>query len=206
MRYATLAMQVCAVLLVAASCGDQDGSKENPPVPDKEPAMSAAEFWSLVEEIHSEAPYDWEKKEALLTKRLQGLSTERLRGYGHHWDAAMKEAYDWGLWAAAYVIHGGCSDDSFSDFRSTIIMLGQETFRRALRDPDSLLSAAKAAKGDLSHENFGYPVNRVWEEKTGEDFMPTDFPLPFGTEPTGENWEEDDLPRIVPKLWKEYGE
>ena len=201
-----LTMLACALLMVVASCGDEDGTQGDTPEPEQGPAMSASEFWSLIQEVHSEVPYDWEKKEALLTQRLQGLSTERLRGYGHHWDAAMKEAYDWRLWAAAYVIHGGCSDDGFSDFRSTIIMLGEETFRRAMRDPDSLLAAAKAAKGDLRHENFGYPVNSVWREKTGEDFMPPAFPIPSGTEPSGESWEEDDLPRIVPALWKAYGE
>lgn len=205
MRRAKLAMLLCMALSLGTSCGDEERSEETKPVANLDLAMSADEFWTLIDEVHDEAQYDMEKKDALLTKRLQSLSTERLRGYGHHWDAAMKEAYDWRLWAAAYVIHGGCSDDGFSDFRSTIIMLGREAFREAMRDPDTLLPAAKAANGDLRHENFGYPVDTVWQEKTGENFMPRAFPIPVGTQPTGEDWEENDLPRIVPALWKEYG-
>lgn len=193
--------------LVLGACG----SEEPPPTPETEASMSATDpkqqevFWALIAAVHAEAPYDWEAKEALLTKRLEALSVEELRSYSAQWDFAMKKAYDWGLWAAAYVIHGGCSDDSFSDFRSTVIMLGRETFEAALADPDSLLPIAERCGGDLYHENFGYPVMRVWEQKTGDDAPPSAAPLPFGTEPSGEDWEEDDLPQRLPKLWAKYG-
>jgi len=168
--------------------------------------MTEAEFWAFIDALHQEAPYDWEEKEALLTARLKRLTTEQLRAYVSHWDAAMKEAYNWGLWAAAYVIHGGCSDDAFSDFRSTIITLGKEVFRRALEEPDSLLAAARASGGDLEHENFGYPIQTIWYQKTGESLPPSEFPVPLGSEPTGEAWGEEDLPRLLPALWQEYGE
>jgi hypothetical protein len=32
--------------------------------------------------------------------------------------------YRWDVWAAAYLIGGGCSDDSFTDFRAGVIALG----------------------------------------------------------------------------------
>ena len=190
MKTTQLSLVALILALMCAGCGDKSKAEEARTVSEEEPAMSSDAFWALIDEVHEKTQYDMKAKEALLTKRLQSLSAERLRGYGYHWDAAMKEAYDWRLWAAAYVIHGGCSDDGFSDFRSTVIMLGRKTFREAMRDPDTLLSAAKATRGDLRHENFGFPVTTVWQEKTGEDFLPSAFPIPLGTEPTGESWRK----------------
>ncbi|WP_412769018.1 DUF4240 domain-containing protein [Micromonospora zamorensis] len=42
------------------------------------------------------------------------------------------------MWAAAYLIGGGCSDDSFIDFRAGVIALGREWYERVLVSPDGL--------------------------------------------------------------------
>jgi hypothetical protein len=41
------------------------------------------------------------------------------------------------LWAAAYVINGGCSDDGFDYFRAWLMLQGQGTFGQAVADLDS---------------------------------------------------------------------
>jgi hypothetical protein len=43
------------------------------------------------------------------------------------WDL-MAESYTNPLWAAAYVINGGCSDDGFDYFRGWLIAQGREVF------------------------------------------------------------------------------
>ncbi|MFD6293827.1 DUF4240 domain-containing protein [Streptomyces sp. NPDC060235] len=40
--------------------------------------------------------------------------------------------------AAAYLIGGGCSNDSFMDFRAGLIALGRDWYEKATADPDSL--------------------------------------------------------------------
>ncbi|MFC9245678.1 DUF4240 domain-containing protein [Streptomyces sp. NPDC057136] len=61
------------------------------------------------------------------------------------------------LWAAAYVINGGCSDDGFDYFRGWLIAQGREVFERTAADPDALAEVpivrASAADGlDLACE------------------------------------------------------
>jgi hypothetical protein len=177
--------------------------EESAPGAGDKPVLAAYQFWALIDDIHAETGFDWEKKEAVFKQRLSSLSADELRAVRLHFEQAMVSAYDWRLWAAAYVIHGGCSDDGFSDFRSTIIMLGRRAFEAALKDPDTLLEAAQAAGGDLQYENFSYPITEVFERETGQEIGAN--PVLTPAHPTGEDWEEEDLPRVVPALWAAYG-
>jgi hypothetical protein len=59
-------------------------------------------------------------------------------GFCNHFDSADVGAYTRSLWGAAYVMHGGCSDDSFSDFRATLISHGRTIYDAALADTESL--------------------------------------------------------------------
>lgn len=56
------------------------------------------------------------------------------------------------LWAAAYILNGGCSDDGFDYFRGWLVTQGEEVYTAALADPDSLASlpavVAAADSGD----------------------------------------------------------
>ncbi|MGA5421130.1 DUF4240 domain-containing protein [Streptomyces lavendulocolor] len=59
------------------------------------------------------------------------------------------------MWAAAYLIGGGCSDDSLMGFRAGVIGLGRVWFEWVAADPDGLaahplvLRAAAARDGAL---------------------------------------------------------
>jgi hypothetical protein len=50
----------------------------------------------------------------------------------------MSDSYRQPVWAAAYVINGGCSDDGFEYFRGWLITQGREVFDRVVADPDAL--------------------------------------------------------------------
>jgi hypothetical protein len=54
------------------------------------------------------------------------------------------------LWAAAYVINGGCSDDGSDYFHGWLILQGKDVFERVVADPDSRaeLPAIRAAAAD----------------------------------------------------------
>ena len=54
----------------------------------------------------------------------------------------MADSYRTPLWAAAYVINGGCSDDGFDYFRGWLIVQGRQVFERAVADPDALADLA----------------------------------------------------------------
>jgi Protein of unknown function (DUF4240) len=64
----------------------------------------------------------------------------------------------WTPLLAAYVINGGCGDDSFQDFRASLIFRGRTSFRNAVTDPESL--ADKAIDIDSwFHEGLDYAIS-----------------------------------------------
>jgi hypothetical protein len=84
----------------------------------------------------------------------------------------MAASYRTDLWAAAYLINGGCSDDGFDYFRGWLITQGAEVFHRALADPDSLADhqvvAAAASEGEeLECEEILYATGHAYLELTG---------------------------------------
>src|SRR6266481_2140878 len=100
--------------------------------------MSIDEFWSIIGRVHAGAPSNMDEKCRLLAAELQRLSCEEILSFGNHFRDLFFEAYNWELWAAAFMINKGCSDDSFMDFRATLISLGRDVYEAGLRDADSL--------------------------------------------------------------------
>ena len=123
------------------------------------------------------------------------LSPTELIAFEHTFTRYFHQAYDWKLWAAAYLIHGGCSDDGFMDFRAWLIGQGETTYQNILDYPDMLAEMVED-EDDLyeleSQDIWSVAVN-VYQDKTGSDHMPTDANADFPTEPKGKAWEEEDL-------------
>jgi Protein of unknown function (DUF4240) len=68
---------------------------------------------------------------SLLSARPSGeivSADEVLRGL-------MADSYRRPLWAATYLVNGGCSDDGFEYFRGWLIMQGREVYERVVADP-----------------------------------------------------------------------
>jgi hypothetical protein len=70
------------------------------------------------------------------------------------WDL-LAESYRNPLWAAAYLINGGCSDDGFDYFRGWLLLQGQEVFDSAVADPDSLAALPDVVSAAESGAEFG---------------------------------------------------
>ena len=130
--------------------------------------MTEDVFWSLIDGVHLASGGDMERKCALLKERLTALGDDELRAFNDHFDAADAAAYHHPLWGAAYVMRGGCSDDSFSDFRGTLISHGRTVFENALADPESLADVNFANGRDVCYEGFQYVGDALAEERFGE--------------------------------------
>ena len=91
----------------------------------------------------------------------------------------MAEAYRWDLWAAAYLIQGGCSDDGFEYFCDWLISLGKHRFEAALRNPDSLAEVIEDEDDEEGREfeAFAAAVIHVWEIKRARTFWKCPAPL-----------------------------
>jgi len=154
------------------------------------------EFWGIME--RAPTPED-------LHAQLSSLSEKDLAAFEHHYEAAFFGSYDWGVWAAAYVIDAGCSDDGFDYFRAYLISLGREVFTAALADPDCL--ADQELADSSTWEDWMSPTMAVIHAKTGRYAFAAEIDPMFAIadEPTGKAWQENEtelatrLPRLAAK-------
>jgi hypothetical protein len=156
--------------------------------------MDEGQFWDLVQRTHDAASNDMDRKCELLKSEVQKLSKSDAIDFATLFDTMMNRAYSYSLWGAAYVIHGGCSDDTFNDFRSSLISRGRACFERTLANPDSL--ADEKFDGSIwFYEGFQYAVTAGVKAVAGS--RPG---LRHPDRPSGEDWREDDLPLLFPRL------
>ncbi|WDE96840.1 DUF4240 domain-containing protein [Lentisphaera profundi] len=158
--------------------------------------MKLNEFWQIIDNAHNESNGSMDKKCRILKNKLSTLSHEQLIAFSSHFDTMNHNSYTWPLWGAAYLLNGGCSDDSFTDFRTTLISMGKNTYSRALHDPNTL-SEVKFDQNDPCYEGYEYAVNDVLQEQLGDIPKSTS---PFPIEPKGEEWDEDELEILFPTL------
>ena len=179
--------------------------------------MSEDRFWALIGESRQRARKQKLRKgedfiDAHIKEHfevLRRLSPEELIAYRitfHHFSGL---AYRRDLWAVAYWLHAGCSDDGFIDFRACLISLGKEWYFQVLNDPDSLTDLV--GRKDVPYmqaEGFQYVDSKVYKEKTGYDGMPDVAGIEYGPrEPLGEDYDfEDDeeMGKRFPKLVARY--
>ncbi len=179
--------------------------------------MDEAGFWSLIDTSVQGSPSQ-DAQEDRLTKALSALTAEDVAAFDRTFWAQMHKAYSWDLWGAAYIIHGGASDDGFEYFRRWLVSRGKATFEGALQDPDSLASLIPASQDEPAEfESFAYVAANVWKSKTGIDpyaatgdvgfFDTAYFAASAPSEPKGAPFEDDpaSLAQRWPKLSERFG-
>ena len=170
--------------------------------------MNEDQFWNLIANAKSASDGDTESHLEAIKGALVELTAEEIVGFEKVFGELKDKAFHWDLWAAAYIIGGGCSDDAFMDFRNWLILSGQSVYERALLDAESLaeLDLGPDADMDVFVEEFAYLASEVYEEKTGIQmpYPDRDFPA----DPIGEPWEEDgdDLKQRFPRLWSKLSD
>jgi hypothetical protein len=86
----------------------------------------------------------------------------------------MADSYRHPLWAAAYLVNGGCSDDGFEYFRGWLIMQGREVYERVVADPDALADLAAIRVKAPGHwpvecEDTLYIASQAYRAAAGEE-------------------------------------
>ena len=163
--------------------------------------MDITRFWELIEKSRKGAEECEEHAEAL-TSLLSKLKLTQIVEFQKHFTRCLDDAYRWDLWAVAYIIHGGCSDDSFEYFRCWLIGQGRKYYEAALASPEK--AADNVEPGDYAEcEDLLYAAASAYETVSGHDEMAS----PTGdrpSEPAGEKWDEDDVGKLYPKLAKKF--
>lgn len=168
--------------------------------------MDTERFWQIIDESRQPGDDSPEAQLESLRALVDVLPPDEVVSFQEHFEAYMDRAYTWELWAAAFILGGGCSDDGFMDFRASLICRGEQVFNRAVEDPDSLAELElEDPETDCFFEGFQYVPMEIYEAKSGKELPPRKTPHP--SEPAGTSWEEnsEDLKRICPRLWAKHG-
>lgn len=162
--------------------------------------MELDRFWQFVEAAKAKAGGDTEARVDALGAVLGSLSPAELQSFQNHYERQMATAYRWDLWAAAYIINGGCSDDGFCYFRDWLISEGRSVFEAALKDPDLLADLPHIDPAEL--EAFGYVAFELHEQK-GAGKLALDYSNE-SAEPAGTPWDENEVGSLFPRLDAKY--
>jgi hypothetical protein len=165
--------------------------------------MAEERFWEIIENSD---------RGKTLKKALGKLSEKEIMGYRYWWEYFHAISYRQALWAVAYVVLGGCGDDSFDYFRYWLLTRGKKVFFDALDDADSLCDEFEKLEGDdyPEWEDVAYYPKEVFEEKFGGDFYEEEEKYDFGLLPSPEmvfEWEEDDeesLRKVCPRTFEKW--
>ena len=175
--------------------------------------MNQDQFWQLIEaaRIGADAPTqdgvrptpephdeDCERLVERLQLILTALPEEEIIRFDRELDARMAQSYTRPLWAATYLINGGCLDDAFDYFRGWLISKGRVIYEAALADPQSLadLDDPLLESGEVDCERLLYAALQAYETKTGRS-MPQE---PLSWELSGAEWDEDKVDDLYPRL------
>ena len=164
--------------------------------------MNKEIFWEIMLDTNRESDGEPSVQQELIEEELNQLSPKEIIDFDNIFTELFFEAYDWKLWAAAYIINGGCSDDCFIDFRGWLIGQGKDVYFKALSDPDSL-SELDELDEDIEWEGYSYLASTVYEDKTGEEMAMTSR-MNHPSEPKGEKWDESQVDTLLPKLSRKY--
>lgn len=175
-------------------------------------SMPDAAFWEIVDGV-ARIGKEPDDRLAALETALKALSLDDIISFEMTFRCLLNDAYTWDLWGAAYVIHGGCSDDGFEYFRRWLVSRGRKAYEAALANADSLAEldlSPTGPEGYWEFEEFYYVATKVFSEKGGDgdvrDHSPPEAGL-GGPGPSGEEFVEDEvhLQKRFPKLWRRFG-
>ena len=118
----------------------------------------------------------------------------------------MAKNYRTPLWAAAYAVNGGCSDNGFDYFRGWLIVQGREVFEHVVVDPDALadlLVIRAHAPGEARLECEDTLNIAASRAATGEELPPHSSPIPYRELDPAWDFDFDDrteMKRRLPRL------
>jgi len=140
--------------------------------------VDAQQFWELIDTARRQIPEPADGSE--VAARAAALLSMRPRSEIVAADqvlrSLMADSYRSALWAAGYVINGGCSDDGFEYFRGWLLLQGREVYERVVADPDALADLpvirALTPGAWVECEDTLYIAMKAYRAATGEELPP----------------------------------
>ena len=150
----------------------------------------------------------------MLISRLERYTPEEIVEFECIMSECLIEADDFKVLAAQKIIEGWVTDDPYLYFRCWLIGQGESTFTEALRNPDVLADVVEKDVAFLDFESLLVVATQAYKQCTGRQEEDDTFPreiayergldYDFGCVTKGEDWTEEQLPTLLPKLWAKF--
>ncbi|WP_340381409.1 DUF4240 domain-containing protein [Streptomyces sp. SS7] len=169
--------------------------------------MDLEQFWNLIEQARGGVA-DATDSEDIADQATALLAAHEPRqiidAQQILWDL-MAASFQAPVWAAAYLINGGCSDDGFDYFRGWLICQGRTVFEQVVADADQLADLpavrAAAAEGiDLESEQTLSIAWDAYEAATGEELPGDAFTINYPALDPAWNFDFEDNCKIAARL------
>ena len=177
--------------------------------------VSNDEFWAIIDRSLVDSDGGLDDQTEHLRRLLGDLPDAALAAFDAAFVAANRRLYSWQNWGAATVMLGGCSDDTFTDFRSWVISRGRQVYERFVDDPDSIVEAGLDDDEEIGlAEGFSYIASELLAERPDtaiSDALPDRESLEPEDMPAGERFDDRDealaarYPRLAGKYLRDAG-
>ena len=185
--------------------------------------MNISRFWEIIETAREKAQGDLDAQFVQMTAVLEQLDAEEILAWQQMFNEYQRLSYKNKLWAAAYVINGGCSDDGFDYFRGWLTAQGRNVFLAALRDPDFLADLIEVEEGEAEFEdmlgtassaylkklNLGRDYARFYEDLKSHSLSDADkaamlAEIRYQADIDGDWHDDNELKKQLPRLCEKY--
>ena len=168
--------------------------------------MRTDDFWAVIDRATADRPASPDEVAKRAAADLATREPEEIVAWGRHLDKVMAASGKEDLWAAAYLINGGCSDDGFDHFRGWLVAHGRDVVARSVRDPDSLadlpaVRSAAATGAVFEAEAVLSIAQEAFAQATGGELPEREAPVPRPD--PAMLWDFDDeeeMQRRLPRL------
>jgi len=157
-------------------------------------------FWELIGSARAAASDPVEQAVAI-GEKLKAFKAPEIRRFAAIYARLMKQLYHWNVWALAYAARDGCSDDSFAEFRTWLILRGDPVLvALAIGDPTS--AARLVPKDpDLADGTLLPIIDEAYLARSGKTI---DLPATDLEKPKGKEWPEEEFEIWFPQLVRHY--
>ncbi len=163
--------------------------------------MTKDAFWKLIAKSRRGAE-DIDEQMDKLSGLLRELEPKEIVSFDRRFLECARAAFRNDLWAAAYIINGGCSDDGFDYFVGWLVAQGRAYFEAALADPEKAGRRVEPGE-EVECCDIWAMAARAYEEKTGADYGAVAPNVVRRLK--GKGWDEDEVDQLFPKLAKKFG-
>jgi hypothetical protein len=170
--------------------------------------MTRTEFWQIIDAAHQQSGGKLDPRYQVVRNQLLRLPLKEVVEFNRIMHELLDHTYRGDLWAAAYIINGGCSDDGFADFQGWLLSRGETAYEQCIADAENV-GDWQEGEECIFFESFTGVAAQVYYDRTGRDIW-EDFPrqetIPPRERLIGEllNVEPEALSKRLPKLFSNF--